>query len=133
MKSCFSHKFHLLDISKAIELVNIPGIRAQCHTSAPVFIFVDELHPEAVVFLPVYFLLSSPVEPVGSVGPPVGLVKFPKRGKCIPLVPLCTPLSHQVAACLVNSKGRVDFEIVRQQAVHQRVPAVTAWTGSLLP
>src|SRR6056297_143919 len=133
MKSGFSHKFHLLDISKSIQFIDISGIRSKRHTSAPVFIFIDELHPEAVVFLPVYFLLSSPVEPVGSVGPPVGLVEFPKRGKCVPLVPLCTPLSHQVAACLVNSKGRVDFEIVRQQAVHQRVPTVTAGACSLLP
>ena len=133
MEAGLLQQLELADVVEAVELEDESGVAAGGDVAPSVFVIVDELHPEAVVLLPLDLVGGGPVEPVRAVRLAARLVELPERREGVLVVPLGAHRAHQVAARLVDRERRIDVEVQLHQLVDRGVPLLGAGRRGLLP
>src|SRR6202000_910796 len=98
-----------------------------------VFVFVDEPHPEAVVFAPGHFTFRGPVEPertmIERIGPPV----VPQGRQRVLVLPWTAHDAPQIAAGEKRHKSRRNDEMTLEESIHDLFPLLRARRRCLHP
>jgi len=124
VKAGFAQQFQFLNEREAINFVDVTGIRTGGDTAAMIFVVIEELHPEPVVFAPGNFLFGGPVKPERAMRIAVGFKKLSEHRHGVFRVPGRVALRFGIAGRFIDGQRRVDGEIETDQFIAHRVPFV---------
>ncbi|KAG1247630.1 hypothetical protein G6F65_020063 [Rhizopus arrhizus] len=122
MEPRFLQQFQFAHEAEAVDLEDKARIAAGAHAATQVLVFVDELHPQPVVLLPLDLVRGAPAVPVRAVPAALRLEVLPDRLPGVVVVPVGAARAHQVAVGVVDVERGHEGMAQLQELVHDLAP-----------